>query len=349
MEIIPWIGMLVIALIMAFLFLRQQEKLEAIRATVDSNKETTSELKGTLQSVDSRLVENSKLSTTFQEKSDQASKVTADLGKRLTQLETHTKTSNERMGELSQNISGLSQLLGNDRSRGKFGEERLEHIISDQLPPRSYFFQHRIEHPDGNPKLADCAILMPEPHGKIVIDSKFPMTHWYATQEADTEQASEKANKEFEKTIQDLLKDIGRKYIVPGVTVDFALMFLPSDSIYLEIQKNYPDISSTSQQYRVYIVSPTTIWAMLVAIRSVLKDATWIEHNKDLQKFVRGMLTEAGRLEQRVGKLKSHHDSIDKDIHQIMITKDKIVSAGRNIASLDEREQVETANGETSN
>jgi DNA recombination protein RmuC len=136
----------------------------------------------------------------------------------------------------------------------------------------------------------------------------------------------------------DMLKhiaDIAEKYIVPGETAEQALLFLPSEAVYAELHANFGEVVEQSYRKRVFIVSPTTLWATLNTIRAVLKDVRMRELAGEVQKEVHVLLEDIRRLGERVGRLQTHFMQANEDIHQIGVSSDKVTKRAARIEALE--------------
>ena len=123
-----------------------------------------------------------------------------------------------------------------------------------------------------NGKRPDCLIKLPNPPGPIVIDSKFPLESYRALRAAADDAARAQAERQLRAHVLKHVHDIAERYLIPGETADYALMFLPSEAVYAEIHANFQDVVEKSHQKKVAIVSPTTMWAALNTVRAVFKD-----------------------------------------------------------------------------
>ena len=164
---------------------------------------------------------------------------------------------------------GLQDILSNKQSRGAFGEIQLQDLVTTTLPPSAFKFQVTL----GNSKRGDCLLTLPNPPGPVAIDSKFPLESFQALQGVENDAARQQAERAFRTDVITHVKDIAKKYIVPGETADSALMFLPSEAVYAELHANFRNVVEESFRHRVWIVSPTTLMATLNTVRAVLKDA----------------------------------------------------------------------------
>lgn len=225
------------------------------------------------------------------------------------------------LAELSGHVVGLRDILQNKQSRGAFGEVMLEDLVRQVLPPNAYAFQA----PVGDGRRADCLLKLPNPPGPIVVDSKFPLEAWRAMLAAGDEAQRKQAQRGFVIAIQKHIADIRDRYIVPGETAEAALMFLPSEAVYAELHANYSDtLVQESYRARVFIVSPTTLWATLNTVRAVFKDVQMREQAHLIQREVGKLLVDIERLDDRVENLQKHFTMAEKDIREIRISADKV-------------------------
>ena len=131
------------------------------------------------------------------------------------------------------------------------------------------------------------------------------------------------------------VRDIAEKYILPGETAEAALMFVPSEAIFAEIHANFADIVDKARRARVFIVSPTTLWAVLNTMRAILKDVHMREQAGVIQLMVEKMLEDVDRLDKRVDNLQGHFDLAARDIREIRTSADKITRKGGQIIDLE--------------
>ena len=237
--------------------------------------------------------------------------------------------------DLSQQMVSLQDILSNKQSRGAFGEIQLQDLVTTTLPPSAFKFQVTL----GNSKRVDCLLTLPNPPGPVAIDSKFPLENFLALQGAENDAARHQAERAFRTDVITHIKDIEKKYIIPGETADSALMFLPSEAVYAELHANFRNVIEESFRRRVWIVSPTTLMATLNTVRAVLKDAKMREQADVIQAEIVKMINDVGRLDKRVANLQSHFDLAVKDMREIRISTDKIVKKGDMIENLNFSEE----------
>jgi DNA recombination protein RmuC len=218
--------------------------------------DTDSKLKEISQQVEKRLTDGfEKTTATF-----------TDIIKRLALIDEAQK----KITELSMNVVSLQEVLADKRSRGAFGEVQLNHLIQNFMPEQTYQFQFTLS----NEKRADAILFLPDPTGHIVIDAKFPLESYRRyTDIALSESDRKQAEQQFRTDVRKHIIDISSRYIIPGETSDGAMMFIPAEAIFAEIHSNYPEIIDYAHSLRVWLVSPTTMVAILNTARAVLKDA----------------------------------------------------------------------------
>ena len=232
--------------------------------------------------------------------------------------------------ELSQQMVGLQDILSNKQARGAFGEIQLNDLVTAALPASAYEFQVSLS----NGRRADCLLKLPNPPGPIVIDSKFPLESYETLRNAETDAQKVSASREFSAAVLKHVKDIAERYILPGETSESALMFLPSEAVYAELHANFRNVVEEGFRRRVWIVSPTTLMATLNTVRAILRDVHMREQADVIQAEVHKLLVDMARLDDRVGKLKTHFNQAQKDIGDIEISSGKIMRRGARIEDL---------------
>lgn len=233
--------------------------------------------------------------------------------------------------ELSGQVVQLSQVLSNKQTRGAFGQGRMEVIIKDGLPQGAYQFQATLS----NNSRPDALITMPNGAPPLVIDAKFPLEGWSAVREAHNAEADKAARQRFTQDIQNHIKAIAEKYLIPGETQDMAFMFMPSESVFAEIHENFEALVNKAQRARIVIVSPSLLMLSIQVIQAVLKDVRMREQAHLIQKEVAFLAADMARLDERVRKLQTHFGQANQDIEQILTTTSKVMKRSGKIEALD--------------
>ena len=237
----------------------------------------------------------------------------------------------ENIVALSSQMVSLQDILANKQARGAFGEIQLADLVRQVLPPSAYRLQATLS----NGRRADCLLTLPNPPGAIAIDAKCPLESYHALREAGSDDARKAAARTFRAAILTHIRHIAGRYVIVGETADAALMFLPSEAVYAELHGNFPDAVQESHRARVFIVSPTTLWATLNTVRAVLKDVEMREQAGLIQRHVRSLMGDVGRLDDRVAQLDRHFGQATEDIRQIQISTQKVTRGAEKIDSLE--------------
>ena len=253
------------------------------------------------------------------ERSEKATgQVVTDLRERLAKIDEAQK----KIGDLSTQVVSLQQILTNKQARGAFGEVQLNDLVSNALPPSAYELQCTLS----SGVRADCLLKLPNPPGPIAIDAKFPLESYHLLRAVTAGDAAGLANAQraFQVSMRRHINDIRAKYILPGETAESALLFLPSEAIYAELHANFGGVVDESYRARVWIVSPTTMMAVLNTARAVLKD---VETRRQVH-IIKDELTKLGkefsRFDQRMKKLADHIRQAHEDAEEVRVTSDKI-------------------------
>jgi len=264
----------------------------------------------------------------LKESQGESQKTLSALGERLAVID----QAQANLTKLSGEVVNLQQLLSNKQARGAFGEAQLEGIVRDLLPAAYVSFQATLK----TGSRADCLLSLPPPLGPLCIDAKFPREAYDQLRAAAGDTAARQvARRSFATAVGKHVDDIAERYVVAGETAEAALMFVPSEAVYAEIHEVLPEVVERAWRRRVFIVSPTTLWAVLNTLRAVLKDSRLQEQAHLIQAEVRKLLEDVKRLDDRVGNLAQHFAQAGEDIRQIRISTDKVTKRGQRIDELE--------------
>ena len=267
--------------------------------------------------VDARLEQiGGKVNERLQEGFEKTNKTFADVMARLATIDEAQK----KIDGLTSNVVSLQQLLGDKRSRGAFGEVQLEGLVRNMLPPQAYDMQHTL--PNGS--RADCVLLLPEPTGMVAVDSKFPLENYHRMFDAATPAEKLVAERQFKADIKKHVDDIGSKYIIPNVTSDGAVMFVPAEAVFAEIHAHHPEVVDYAMQRRVWVVSPTTLMAVLNTARAVMKDVETRKQVHIIKDELGKLGRDFGRFDERMKKLADNIRRAHEEAGQVEISSRKI-------------------------
>ena len=227
----------------------------------------------------------------------------------------------KKIDGLTTNMVSLQELLGDKRSRGAFGELQLEGLIKNILPPDSYSFQHTFS----KGVRADCVLFLPDPTGTVAVDSKFPMENYqkmFDVKLTDIDKA--KAQKQFKLDVKKHINDIASKYIITDETSDGAVMFLPAEAVFAEIHAYHPELIQEAMAKKVWLVSPTTLMAVLNTARAVLKDVETRKQVHIIKSELGKLGKEFDRFDTRMKKLADNIRQAHENAQDVHITSQKI-------------------------
>lgn len=289
----------------------------------NSFRNATQHLSGSVEalakSVDGRLEQISgKVSERLDEGFKKTNETFVNVMARLATIDEAQK----KIDGLTTNVVSLQELLGDKRSRGAFGEVQLEGLVRNIMPPQAYAMQYTL--PNGT--RADCVLKLPEPTGMVAVDSKFPLENYHLMFSAASPAERSVAERQFKSDIKKHVDDIAGKYIIADVTSDGAVMFIPAEAVFAEIHAHHPEVVDYAMQKRVWIVSPTTLMAVLNTARAVLKD---VETRKQVH-IIKDELGKLGkdfsRFDERMKKLadnirKAHEEAANVEISSRKISQ----------------------------
>ncbi len=227
----------------------------------------------------------------------------------------------KKIETLTGSVVSLQELLGDKRSRGAFGEVQLEALIRNMLPPSAFEFQYTLS----NNARADCVLKLPDPTGLVCVDSKFPLENYHrmlAPGVNELERAA--AQRQFRADVKKHVDDIAKKYILPNETSDGAVMFVPAEAVFAEIHAYHSEVVDHANQKRVWIVSPTTLMAVLNTARAVLKDVETRKQIHVIKDALSRLAQDFTRFDERMKKLADHIRQAHQDAVDVQVSSRKI-------------------------
>jgi DNA recombination protein RmuC len=325
------IGIILCITVMIFLLLRSLKLIQdSITNTLNSNAENLNKrVERLTEYTDQRLKEISgQVERRLSEGFEKTTNIFTDVVKRLALIDAAQK----KIAELSSNVVDLQTILADKRSRGAFGEVQLAALIRNLMPEKHFALQHTLS----NGKRADCILFLPEPTGNVVIDAKFPLESYQRLSDIKlSEPERHVVEQQFRTDIRKHLQDIASKYIIPGETSDGAMMFIPAEAIFAEIHSHFPDLVENSHKLRVWMVSPTTMMAILTTARAVLKDIATRKQVHIIQEHLSLLSKDFDRFQARMDDLARHINQANADVEQVHKSSKKISSRFNKIEAVE--------------
>jgi len=227
----------------------------------------------------------------------------------------------KKIDGLTTNVVSLQELLGDKRSRGAFGEVQLEALVKNALPPDGYAFQVQL----ASGVRADCVLNLPEPTGRVAVDAKFPLENYHRMFDTAVGDAERKAAQTaFRADVKRHVEAIASKYIIAGETSDGAVMFVPAEAVFAEIHAYHSEVVQFALARRVWIVSPTTLMAVLNTARAVLKDVETRKQIHVIKDALGKLAKDFTRFDERMQKLATHIRQAHEDVQDVHTSSKKI-------------------------
>ena len=266
-----------------------------------------------------RLI-NDRVNERLDENFEKTNKTFASVLERLSKIDEAQK----KIDTLSSDIVSLQGILTDKKTRGIFGEVNLKHILSSVFGENNKKI-YELQHTFDNGVIADCVIFAPEPLGVIAIDSKFPLENYQIMVDKNNDAGvRNSAEKLFKSDMKKHIDAIASKYIISGVTTDQAIMFLPAEAIFAEVNAYHQDLIDYAYKKRVWITSPTTLISTLTTLQIIIKNIERDKYTKVIHQELRLLDEEFKRYKDRWDKLYRSIETVSKDVKDIHTTTDKI-------------------------
>ncbi len=263
------------------------EWLKSMQSSIEHTNKTLNEaMRGSTSDVAKLLQTNTKQ---LNERLDTAARVIGDLKKNLGE-----------MSEVGKGIRSLQEFLQSPKLRGNIGEQVLKDMIGQTFPKNSFHLQYSFRS-----GVKVDAVLKTDA-GLLCIDSKFPMENFTLMHKGETEAERNQAKKDFITDVKKHLNDISKKYILPEEgTMDFALMYIPSEAVYYEVA-NISELMDYARRLRVYPVSPNTLYAHLQVLLLSFQGKELEQKSREVFRLLRAIQKDYGKVDENLGVLGRH-------------------------------------------
>ena len=290
----------------------QREKFEAM------NRQQDILVKSTEKRLDEmRIMVEEKLQKTLNERIGQSFELVRS------QLENVQKGLGE-MKNLAEDVGGLKKVLGNVKTRGTFGEIQLAALLEQILNPEQY--EANVKTRKNATEFVEFAIKLPgKDNGRDVvylpIDAKFPKDvyeqYMDAYEEGDTTRI-ESTSKQLEITIKRMAKDIHEKYVEPPFTTDFAIMFLPFESIYAEVIRRTSLVETLQKDFKIVVTGPTTLGAILNSLQMGFRTLAIQKRTSEVWNVLGAVKTEFGKFGGMLEKVQKNLQNAGDQLEEVM-------------------------------
>ena len=273
------------------------------------------------QKIENRLdVMNMKVEERLSKGFEETTKTFGNVLERLSKIDEAQK----KIEALSSNVVSLQDILTDKKSRGIFGEIQLYQILSSVFGEKNdklYQKQYKLS----NGTIVDSIIFTPEPLGNIAVDSKFPLENYRKMYNNDLSQIErENARKDFVTDLKKHIDAISSKYIIKNETSEQAILFLPAEAIFAEINAYHTDIIEYAYKKNVRIASPTTLISVLTLIQVMMTNLERDKYANIIQQELEKLNVEFTRYRTRWDNLQKDIEKVSKDVKEINTTSNKI-------------------------
>ena len=270
--------------------------------------------------LDNKLMQiNNKVNERLDENFEKTNKTFTNVLERLSKIDEAQK----KIDNLSNDIISLQSVLTDKKTRGVFGEVNLKNIMYNIFGENDKIYQ--MQYKFNNDSIADCVLFAPQPLGLIAIDSKFPLEHYKIMVDKKNDiTVREQAEKLFRNDMKKHIDAIASKYIIDGVTSDQAILFLPAEAIFAEVNAYHPDIIEYAYKKRVWLTSPTTLISTLTTIQIIMKNIERDKYTTVIHNELKLLSNEFNRYKERWDRLYKNIETVSRDVKDIHTTTDKI-------------------------
>lgn len=226
--------------------------------------------------------------------------------------------SDAKINHMIDGMHEINVIMTNTKKRGTFGEYQLYHILSLYCGDNQHIYEEQYHLSNG--KIGDAALHLPGNTKVLIIDSKFPMENYLKI--VDNPKDISYQN-EFKKNVKKHIDDISNKYITEE-TLEEAVMFIPSEAIYLYLCDECADLYDYAHNKKVLMTSPSTLMGVVFTLINITKDFNRSENIKEIEKQIIKLKSDTDRLDDRYGKVMKNLSTLEKSLKELETSKNKI-------------------------
>lgn len=250
------------------------------------------------------------------------------------------------LGEMQQVATGvgdLKKVLSNVKTRGVLGEYQLANILEQLLTPEQY--ARNVATKKGSQAHVEFAVKLPgnssDQEVWMPIDSKFPISAYQELLDASEHDQKEQIalqQKQLLKALEGFAKEISEKYIDPPHTTDFAIMFLPIESLYAEVLRHPGLFETIQRKYRITITGPTTLSALLNSLQMGFRTLAVQKRSSEVWNTLQVVKKEFEKFSMQLDKVDKHLNTASKSLYELKHTRSNVMNKRLNEVELIERE-----------
>ena len=284
------------------------------------------------EKIEKRLIMmNDKVNERLDDNFAKTNKTFTNVLERLSKIDEAQK----KIDGLGTEIVSLQSVLTDKKTRGIFGEVNLAYILNNVFGNEESGI-YKLQAKMSNNSIADALLYAPAPLGTIAIDSKFPLENYQRmTDKSLSKDERALAEKMFKADFKKHIEAISSKYIIPGETSNEAILFLPAEAIFAEVNAYHPDLLKEAYNKKVWITSPTTLISTLSIISMIIKNMERDKYAKIIHEELNKLSFEFARYKDRWEKLSRNIDTVSKSVKELNTTSDKITKRFDSINKVD--------------
>ncbi len=289
-----------------------QEALREMRQAADKSEQTRREIQERLDKTGEHI--NRRL--------DNAARIIGQIGKELGEI-----------SEIGRQMRSLQEMMSSPKLRGNIGEQILYDLLKQQLSQQQFKIQYRFR----SGQIVDAAIITDR--GILAVDAKFPMENFRKLLQAESESEREQARRDFVNDVRKHIRAIASKYILPQEgTLDFAMMYVPSEAVAYEITVHLPDLAEYAYQQRVVIVSPNQFNYYLKVILLGLEGKKIEEKARFILRSLQAIRQDSEKLGESLNILLRHVTNAKNKADEVVINFDRLQGKITSVQQLEEKQ-----------
>ena len=240
----------------------------------------------------------------------------------LVKIAASLKTSETTMRSLSDSVGSLNRVLNDKKIRGIYGETILSNVYEQVFGSNHKYYDLQVQL--GNHTIVDSVVYLPEPLKLVCVDSKFPLENYNRLMNCDSDQERNGYNRQFESDVLKHVQTIASKYIIPNETADFAVMFIPAQSVYDYIVDHYDRVIELANRYHVVLASPVNLLMLVETMAVLYGKISQFERSNEIVDQLERINEEFIRFTNRWAHIQSEWNRMQTDMKAFNITIEKL-------------------------
>lgn len=320
MDIIYIIALIVILFVVVMLYLKLQATNKLL--SEHKNNEGMVQLQSLLNSQQQSISTLNQQSLDSIKNEEKMAERLRNMNENVLSLMKESTSSTEKVNDIARRVNALNDIMVNKKSRGNWGEYQLNNLLSVYAGDNQEIFETQYTLKNGY--IGDVALHLPGTDKVMIIDSKFPLENYQNLLNKDLSDVEmSKYESLFKQNIKKHINDIAKKYI-NSQTVENAVMFIPSEAIYMYVCGNHSELMEEAHKKHILITSPTTLIGVVFTLVNLTKDFKRSRNIKALEKDIVGMYQDVERLYTRLDKVDNTISNLQKNFKDVRTSSEKI-------------------------